>query len=143
MKYFDLELAFDTVSSGGDIGNNAAFISKSTGKIVYQSHDVCSDEDIDLESICEDEDYVQVPDKFELELGQRLVWEFVRREVPGLEPKVREIFSKRGAYSRYKDFLAYNDLLQKWYDFESQMTKEALIDWATRNGIEVEDAVSR
>jgi len=52
-----------------------------------------------------------------------LVWRFVGEEIPGLEPKIREIFSRRGAYRRWKNFLEGNDLLDKWHTFENEATR--------------------
>ena len=72
-------------------------------------------------------------------MGQRLVWRFVEKEIPGLEPKVRGFFSRRGAYSRYKAFLAEIDLLDKWYEFEDRETQKALRTWCAENEIELED----
>ena len=40
--------------------------------------------------------------------------------------RVQQIFSRRGAYRRFKDFLEQKDLLQDWYDFENQREEEAL-----------------
>jgi hypothetical protein len=48
------------------------------------------------------------------------------------------IFSRRGAYRRYKDLLEQKGLLDEWYDFEQQRTRQALLDWCEENGIELE-----
>lgn len=72
-------------------------------------------------------DYLHLPDKFDLDLGQRLVWRFVEIEIPGLEQKVRETFSRRGAYRRWKDFLDRNGLLDKWHTLENESTRAALV----------------
>ena len=136
MKYIDIESAFD-FANGSEVSDNYAYISKTTGKIYYIS-DICEEEDDIPEDISEDEDYLAFPDKQDLGLGQYVVWEFVRNHIPDSENEVRGYFRKAGAYARYKDFLDRNDLLQKWYDFENAMIKEALLKWCEDNGIKLE-----
>jgi hypothetical protein len=50
---------------------------------------------------------------------------------------VQQIFSYRGAYRRFKDFLEHRELLQDGFDFESQREEEALREWALDNKIEL------
>lgn len=140
MKYADLETAFFYANTGSDLFNNRAFICKKTGETLFDADEMDTGEPRLPESIYDNDDYIQIPDKRDLGLGTRLVWEFVRKAIPALEPKVREIFSKRGAYARYKDFLEYNEILEEWYDFENQRIKEVLLEWCAEHGIQVEDA---
>jgi hypothetical protein len=113
-----LEWAFE-MQSGTEYGLEVhCYISKLTGDIVNDDEEMsgvpCSVEDIEG-----DADYLRLPDKFDLDLGQCLVWRFVEIKIPGLEQKVREIFSRRGAYRRWKDFLDRNYLLDKCHTIES------------------------
>ncbi|CAA6692321.1 MULTISPECIES: UPF0158 family protein [unclassified Lentimonas] len=136
-KLDELEWAFD-LQPDPDFGEEThSYISKLTGEIVHDdealSGEPCPVEDIDCHP-----DYVHLPDKFDLDLGQRLVWRFVGIEIPGLEPMVRDIFSRRGAYRRWKDFLEGNGLLDKWYTFENESTREALVDWCKANDVPID-----
>jgi hypothetical protein len=63
----------------------------------------------------------------------------VDRQIPGLKNKVREIFSRRGAYARYKAFLEDLDLLDAWYRFEGERTREVLLEWCKDKGIPIDD----
>ena len=47
------------------------------------------------------------------------------------------MFSKRGAYARYKALLESNGQLRKWYEFEQKRQESALREWAEANGIEL------
>lgn len=136
IKFEEIELAFDWLSSSEF--DNSAYVSKSTGRIYWDSEYGDAPEPIP-EEVYESDDYLLIPNKQNLDLGSNLVWKFVRTEIPGLEPKVREIFSRKGAYRRYKDFLDHVDLLDKWYDFENQKTKEALLGWCRDNDLKVEE----
>ena len=55
----------------------------------------------------------------------------------GFEELTR-IFSKKGAYSKYKLFLERCDGLDHWYEFQRESTKKALLEWCARHDIEVD-----
>ena len=136
MKFSELELAFHFVSFG-DPYENSAYVSRSTGQTF-----VCSDAagiDETPEDANSSDDYVEIPHKNDLDLGKNLVWEFVDREIPGLKDKVRGFFAHRGAYARYKSFLADLELLDAWHRFEDDRTKEEILKWCKDNGIQIDD----
>jgi hypothetical protein len=136
MKYRDLEDAFDYLNSG-DPYDHTVFVSRSTGQTYYRSD--LADIDELPEDVEENDDYVELPNKYDLDLGKQLVWDFVDRQIPGLKHKVKKIFSRRGAYSRYKSFLAELELLDAWHRFEDERTKEVLLEWCESEGISIED----
>jgi hypothetical protein len=84
------------------------------------------------------DDYVAIPHKNELDLGKPLVLEFVRKRCPELTNRVLAIFSRRGAYGRYKDLLAEKNRLEEWYAFENERTREALLKWCEQEGVVVQ-----
>jgi hypothetical protein len=136
MKLDEIEDAFLFVSSASQC-TNSAFLSKETGEIFYISGMGDSD---DLPEDMEDSDeYIEIPHKNDLDLGNRLVMDFVAEQCPELLEKVPAIFKRKGAYSRYKELLDSKGLLEKWYDYENQRTKEALRQWCADNGIELTD----
>lgn len=136
MKFADLELVFDLVSFG-DPYDKAAYVSRSTGKTFVRSD--LADVDELPEDVEDNDDYVEIPHKHDFDLGKKLVWDFVDRQIPGLKNKVQRIFSRRGAYSRYKAFLADLELLDAWHRFEDERTKEALLKWCKDEGIPIEE----
>lgn len=136
MKYADLESAF-VLHNDGDPYDHVVYISRSTGQTYYRSD--MSDIDELPEDVEENDDYVEIPHRYDLDLGKELVWEFVDRQIPGLKNKVQGFFSRRGAYSRYKAFLADLELLDAWHQFEDERTKEALLEWCESVGISIED----
>ena len=80
---------------------------------------------------------IEIPHGNSLGLGQKLGFEFVESILPSDYERVRQIFRKRGAYGRFKDFLESRGLLDQWYDFENQRQKQALRRWSRENGIEL------
>ena len=134
-KFEDLEMAYFFVSSA-PYGEHSAVLRKDTGKILYQSEmgdwDEISDED------GESDDAVEIPHKNDLDLGTRLVFDFVSTNLPDDCNFVRQIFNSRGAYSRFKDFLESKGLLQSWYDFEAGHQERSLRQWCKENDIELD-----
>jgi hypothetical protein len=135
VNFSDLLLAFEFVSSGGS-GENTAYLSKETGKIYWQSAWVDDVEDLPDE-LGDPAKYLTIPDKRELDLGKPLVLKFARQHLPDDYDKVREIFSRSGAYARFKDLLQYRHAVDRWYAFEQEATEKALKDWCEDNEIEV------
>jgi len=137
VSWTDLLIALEFVSAG-DAGMHQVFLSKQTGKLYW--HSDSSDELDELPNdINDDEKYVQLPDKRELDLGRALVFDFVRRFLPHDFSEVQRIFGRRGAYAKFKDLLARTGALDQWYDFESKAEERALRSWCDLNSIEITD----
>lgn len=134
VKFSDLEDAF-LFTNFGEFSDNEALLNKKTGEIYYRSD--YSDPD-EFPEDWESDDYIFIPDKYELELGKSLVFDFVEEYIPDQFETVQYFFRKKGAYSRYKDLLDSLDLLELWYEYESKKTKEALLEWCKENDIEVD-----
>ena len=136
-KLDDIHSALMFVSSSGD-GENTATYDKETGKIYFRSDLAGIDE---FEELCESEYdekiHIEIPHKNDLDLGRNLVFEFIREYSPEDENTVSQIFRRKGAYSRFKDFLDSKDILQKWYDFENSRELEELENWCRDNSIDI------
>jgi len=116
VSFSDVQLAFEFVSSGG-MGENEAYLDRQSGKIYW--HSEFGDNDEELPDDIDDEKYISIPDKRELDLGKPLVLDFAREFLPDDYDEVRHIFSRRGAYRRYKDLLVRRAALERWYDFSN------------------------
>jgi hypothetical protein len=135
VNFSELLEAFEFVSSGGG-GENTAYLCKETGKIYW--HSDWADDVEELPDDVEDSGrYIPIPDKRELDLGKPLVLIFARHHLPDDCDKVREIFSRAGAYARFKDLLEHRGAVDRWYDFEQKAAEEALKTWCADNDIEV------
>jgi hypothetical protein len=80
------------------------------------------------------EKYIAIPDKVELDLGKPLVLDFAREFLPDDYNEVCHIFSRRGAYRRYKDLLVRRGALERWYDFRTRPRKRLYGSGARRTG---------
>ena len=134
MSMKELELAFAFIDS--DMSEAEVWVSRSTGRSFVRSDLSGIDELPD--DVEENDDYVQMPDRQELDLGTALVWEFVDREIPEARAKIERIFSCRGAYREYKNLLAGLELLEAWHSFEDERVTQALREWCEQEGIAIE-----
>ena len=89
--------------------------------------------------ISDEDKYIQLPSKRELDLGVPLVMDFVRQVLPRDFDDVSDMFDRRGAYGRFKQLLTRRGALQQWYDFEQQATERALREWCELNSIVLAD----
>ncbi|MCK5351545.1 hypothetical protein KAJ77_03150, partial [bacterium] len=48
------------------------------------------------------------------------------------------IFRRKGAYGRFKGLLEQKGLLEEWYAFEEEKTRERLLRWCEENGVVLE-----
>ena len=91
----DILGAFKFVCAGGGV-EHQAFLCKQSGKLYCHSG---------------------------LDLGKPLALDFARQFLPGDFDDVRQFFSRRGTYARFKDLLARRGVLDQWYDFEANRGK--------------------
>ena len=128
--------ALDFMSSDPTFGNSAR-VNRATGEVHWHS-----DWDSELweepEDIGDDEKYLQLPDPRDLDLGKRLVMRFAAERLERHYDEIADIFRRKGAYRRFKDFLMRLGALERWYEFESEAKEKALREWCAENGIEVE-----
>jgi hypothetical protein len=139
-SFQEILLAFEFVGSS-DGGMHEAFLCRRTGKIYWRSEFSDLDEMNDElpDDVEDDEKYTAIPDKRELGLGKPMVLDFAREFLPNDFDEVRYMFSKRGAYKKFRALLIRRNVLERWYDFESKATERALREWCELNSIEVAD----
>ncbi|WP_018266119.1 hypothetical protein [Methylosinus sp. LW4] len=136
VKWKELHEASQSVSADG--AGPEVFLCRETGRIYWRT-----DLDEDLEElpddIEDDEKYLELPSPNALGLGKPLALEFTRLFLADGFDDVREIFMRKGAFSRFKNFLERRDALDAWYDFEAKAQEAALREWCDHNEIEVID----
>ena len=135
IKLSDIESAFEFVNFG-EFRDNSAAVNRKTGEIYYLGDAICEDLPEDFDE--EDDSLIWLPDKRDLDLGSRLVMDYTQENCPENLDEIQSIFSHRGAYRAFKELLEKKRLLEKWYSFEDERTKSALLEWCRTNNIEVE-----
>ncbi len=131
----DILTAFEFVSAGDS--DNSAYLCRETGAVVW--HTEIGDNFEELPDDIDDEaKYVAVPGARDLDLGKPLVMRFADEELADHYDEVAQIFSRRGAYRRFKDLLTREGALDKWYAFEAAAKEKALREWCAENGVAAE-----
>ena len=135
MRYEDIEFLFEYVGSGRRF-ERSAYLNRRTGESYLTSELGDSDElPDDLE---ENDDYLQIPHRNDLDLGRNLVFEFVAQRLPSAIEQVHDFFRRAGAYGRFRDLLDGNGLLDDWYKYEADRTRAAILAWCEENHIELQ-----
>jgi hypothetical protein len=137
VSFTELSDAVDFVSAGHN-EENRAYLRKESGEI-YCHSDFVPDLDELPGDIEDEEKYLRIPDKRDLDLGKPLVLDFAREFLPDDFDTVRDIFRKRGAYARFKTLVARRGILDQWHDFQVKAQEQALRAWCEDNEIEVVD----
>ncbi|MFG0249213.1 MAG: hypothetical protein ACF8OB_10030 [Phycisphaeraceae bacterium JB051] len=137
VKFDDVHDAYMFVSAS-HLSDNQAFISKSTGQIFFR-HDDNELDDVP-DDIDENDDYIEVPSQNDLNLGKRLALDFATFHMSDDDlDEVLNIFSRRGAYQKYKSFLIRRNMLDQWYEYENRHVIQTLRQWCVTIGIELID----
>jgi hypothetical protein len=127
----------DARGSGAEL---RAYICRQTGKIHYYTDFDSGEIEEPLPNDIDDrEEYFQIPDKYELNLGKPLVHDFAREHLPDDFDEVQDIFSRRRAYQKFKSLLARRGAIDRWHAFENKATEQALRDWCALHEIEIAD----
>ncbi|MBA3614148.1 MAG: hypothetical protein H0W49_14810, partial [Nitrospirales bacterium] len=118
--------AFEFVSFGSRY-EYQAFLDKSTGKMYY--HSEFGDDMDELPADIDDERFIEIPHKNELDLGKKLILKFAYLYLPTEVVRIQAMFDRKGAYSKYKALLEQKGMLERWYEFESKEQEKALREW--------------
>jgi hypothetical protein len=124
------EFAMDLVSNFSF--DNEAYVDSENGKIYFSGDGV--EEELP-DDINENDKYLQIPTKQDLDLGRSLALKFTSLEMPDELDKVYSIFRSSGAYSRFKSLLEALDLTEKWYEFENKAVRHAVVEWCVEHSI--------
>jgi Uncharacterised protein family (UPF0158) len=139
VKASELREAFEFVSCGAPF-EHEAHISLDTGKIYWTSSAIDMEEEKAPPGDIADEDrYLAVPHKNDLEPGRRLALAFVGQYMSHDYETAEEFFHSKGAYGRFKALLHRRDRLQQWYEFEREATQKALLVWCEANNVQLVD----
>lgn len=134
IKFSELLDAFHFVSFG-DPFEHRAFINPDTQSIFYLSDGFDTEDDVPDDFETSDQ-YIAVPHKHDLDLGRQLVLSFAEAQMQDHYDVVADLFRKKGAYRRFKDFLEDRGQLEQWYAYEAQAIEMALRAWAEEEEIE-------
>jgi hypothetical protein len=143
VSFAELLEAYEWVSAGMDV-EAEAYVIRATGQVLLStaSGEFGEAEDELPEDVRDESLYIQIPNKYDLDLGKPLVFRFVRERLPELQVRVEKMFARRGAYGQFKSLLEGVGLLEAWYEYEAQGVEAALREWAEEQGVALDDEES-
>lgn len=134
VRFADLLLGFEAGNAGYP-DEIRSFIDLGTGEVRWISADRDIGDETETE-IEENGDIPPLPNKYDLNLGKRLVFAFADSHMSEADAeKAYSFFDRKGGYRRFKDFLDRRSMLQAWYDFEEAATRQALRAWCEAEGV--------
>ncbi len=128
--------AFEFLSMSEEFGNGV-WVCRETGAVHMRS-DWDEEGEGPPEDIDDGRKYVALPNPRDLDLGTRLVMCFAAERLGDRYDEIAAIFSRKGAYWRFKDFLVRIGALESSYAYEAEAKEKALREWCAENGVEVE-----
>jgi hypothetical protein len=131
LDFEDFTAAFDWVSAD-PARENAAYIDRTTHQLYWNLED--GSEDIPKD-IADTTKYLPVPHKYDLDLGNALNLSFVKTHASDSYSEVSGFFKQRGAYSKFKQWLDQENLLETWYEYEATQTEQTLTQWLKTHSI--------
>ena len=131
----DLLDACEWVSADAS-GENAAYVSRATGR-VYWCTDAVDPEEAPPEDVDDGTQYLAVPHKRDLGIGVPLALRFVDEVLPSRYREASEFFQYPGAYRRFKAMLETTRKLDGWYAYESAALVSGLRAWAIENALPI------
>jgi hypothetical protein len=133
IPYRKIEEAYEFISAG-PLHAHRALLDRVTGEVLLQSDAGGLDE---FPAVIDPDRFLELPTRGELHLGKTLVLSFVETNVPWAIAEVLDMFSRKGAYPRFKQFLDRSGLVDRWYAYEGQQTEKALRGWCAAKGLSV------
>ena len=103
VAFSELLDAFEFISADPMFGNSAR-VNRETGTVHWHSDFESGLYELP-EDIEDDQKYLELPGPRDLDLGRPLVMRFAADELDDHYDEIADIFSRRGAYRRFKDFL--------------------------------------
>jgi hypothetical protein len=132
----DIELAVEFASSG--LSDYEAYINLDSGNIYYVGDAV---EEPVPDDLYDSDRYILFPSKRDLDLGKRLALSFVAKSLPNKLDTAYEIFSRRGAYAKFKALLESSGQIENWYAYEQSELRKAIIIWCEENDVKFNNGI--
>ncbi|WP_440056597.1 hypothetical protein ACSLBF_21040 (plasmid) [Pseudoalteromonas sp. T1lg65] len=132
IKFDDVLNLFELVNFGSPY-ESEEYICKESGKTYCYTE--FADNEEELPDDINDEKYLAIPYKDDLNLGNNLAFNFTLEYLPSEYENVRSTFKRKGAYVRFKSLLENAGIIEAWYKYEAMHTEKALREWCTQQGI--------
>lgn len=136
IKFNDILELFELVNFGSPF-DNGGYICTLTGQTYFHSH--FGDNEEPLPGDIDDNKYLSIPHKQDLNLGINIALDFTHAHLPTAVEQVNSIFHRKGAYANFKSLLDKAGNIEAWYKYEAMRTEQALRLWCAEQNLDIID----
>ncbi len=117
-----------------------AYVNKDSGTLYFHDGQQSTDKrETSPEDLYDNPAWIAIPSQQGLDLGKALFIEFIVEYCPEKSDLLFQRLRKHGGYRAVKDDFERQGLLEQFYQFEDNMTQQALRHWAEDEGLLLED----
>lgn len=116
-----------------------AWVCRSSGVVLIQSDEVGEPVEAIPDNVNDSAYFTPIPSARGLDLGQELVFGFVKSDMPDEYDAVRQLFRRPGAYGRYSQLLDRLGLRERWHRYRDEQTRAALRTWCEDHGFNLKE----
>lgn len=131
MRLRDIVEAFDVPNEEWSV-----FLNRRTGRLVTFTGD--DDDEEDAEDIDGSDDWLQLPDKFEINDSDTMVRFCHQVADPGVRNELLRAIQGSGAFRRFNGLIRQHGQLDAWHAWRDERLNDIAVGWLEDNGIEFE-----
>lgn len=119
-------------------GDDYFFYDKTTGELEWFNENNENPNDLEIDDIENDPNYVALPTKFDFD-DYGIMKDFMfAQEDEKIRNEINDAIHRRGAFGNFRNVVERYGLLQTWYDFKQAEYEDHVKDWCEVNGLEWE-----
>ncbi len=109
------------------------YLDKTTGEVIWAVNEDGEDE---TEKYEDDDNYIPLPDKFDIHEYKIMEAFCLSREDETIRDKLLNAIRGKGAFRYFKDLIFEVDVREDWYKVKQEAFKKIAIEWCDDNNIE-------
>ena len=122
-----------TISDG-----DCLFYNKITGETEWFGEELGNPNDLELDDIEEDENFVCLPSKWNIN-DYEIMEDFMNAQKNvQIQNQIFQAIKGKGAFRNFRAAVERNGLLDDWYKFKDSAYEQIVRDWCKKNGLETE-----
>ena len=114
------------------------YYNKQTGELEYFNYEHENPNDLELEEVEDDEKFIRLPDKFDInDYGILKDFMFVQEDRE-IRDALYDIIHSKGVFKKFRQVVERFGILEKWYEFNNEEYEDIVKEWCEENALEWE-----
>ena len=114
------------------------YYNKETGELEYFNYEHENPNDLDIEEVEDDEKFIRLPDKFDINDYGILKDFMFAQEDREIRDALYDIIHSKGVFKKFRQVVERFGILEKWYEFYAKAYEDIVKEWCEENGLEWE-----